>query len=168
LSKQTELLKKVSKKVRDSGVKPFTKAFGTAMKKEFAKLKKSGRSNPKRSKKGRGKSRNPARKPTKATKKRTTSKTTVAKKKGGGKKGTSGMTRIKKVLLGLGVGVAVSTAAGLTRQPGIEAAGPIVDALAGGGWEAQVGTAIPRLIRTVLAQSGSLNGGNGGMALEGA
>ena len=82
------------------------------------------------------------------------------------KKGTSGMTRLKKVLLGLGVGVAVSTTAALAKQPAIQSAGPIIDALAGGGWEAQVGTAIPRLISQLVRTNGFGNGN--GLAIEGA
>lgn len=162
MSKQTELLKKISAKVRARGVKPFTKAFGKAMKAEFKKLKKSGRSNPAKSKKGGGKRRKSANKSTKATKKRTANKNPVAKNKGGGKKGKSTMTRFKKLLIGLGVGVTVSTIAAFARQPAIESAGPVIDALAGGGWEAQVGTAIPRLIRTFVQNGIGANGANGG------
>jgi len=168
MSKQTELLKQVSAKVRKRGIKPFTKAFGKAMKAEFKKLKKSRGAGPKKSKKGGGKRRKSANKRTKATKRKTSSKKSMAKNKGG-KKGKSGMSRLKKVLLGLGVGAAVSTIAAFSRQPAVESAGPIVDALAGGGWEAQVGTAIPRLIRTFAQGNFSNgNGGNGGMAAEGA
>jgi len=93
----------------------------------------------------------------------------MAGKKGGKKGGTKGMTRAKKLLIGLGVGVAVSTAAQLARTPEIEASGPVIDALVGGGVEAQIGTAIPRLIRQFVLRSGG-NGLNGssGLSLEGA
>jgi len=162
LSKQTDLLKKISAKVRARGVKPFTKAFGKAMKAEFAKLKKSKRSTPNKSKKGGSKPRKPAKKTTKQNKNKNSSSKSVA-----GKKGASGMTRFKKFLLGLGVGAGISTVAGLARVPAVESAGPVIDALAGGGWEAQVGTAIPRLIRQ-LAFSGNSANGSSGLALEGA
>jgi len=163
LTKQTDLLKKISAKVRARGVKPFTKAFGKAMKAEFKKLKGSKRSSPKKSKKGGSKPRKAANKPTKQNKKKNNPKNNVA-----GKKGTSGMTRLKKFLLGLGVGAGVSTVAGLARIPAIEGAGPIVDALAGGGWEAQVGTAVPRLIRQLVFSGGNSVNGSSSMALEGA
>jgi len=102
------------------------------------------------------KSRKAPKKRTTRTKSRSSNKKTVAKK------GTSGMTRIKKFLLGIGIGAAVSTVAGLTRVREIESAGPIIDAAVGGGVEAQVGTAIPRLIRLVAGRAG-INGGNGSM-----
>jgi len=101
------------------------------------------------------------------TRKTTKRKTTRTKSKSSTKKsmvsrkGTSGMTRIKKFLLGIGIGAAVSTVAGLTRVREIESAGPIIDAAVGGGVEAQVGTAIPRLIRLVAGRAGV--GGNGNM-----
>jgi len=163
LTKQTQLLKQVSAKVRNRGIKPFTKAFGRAMKAEFKKLKKSRRSSPKKSKKGGSKRRNTTKKSNKTSKKKNPPKKSVAK-------GTKGMTRIKKFLLGIGIGAAVSTVAGFARVPEIEASGPIIDAAVGGGVEAQIGTAIPRLIRTVILRSGGgFNGnGNGGLALEGA
>lgn len=100
------------------------------------------------------------------TSKRKTNKTSKKnpshnKSVAGNKKGKSGMSRIKKFLLGLGVGAGVSLAAGLARQPAIESSGPIIDAAVGGGVEAQIGTAIPRLIRTFILRNGA-NGGNGG------
>jgi len=100
---------------------------------------------------------------TKTVKSKSTSKKSVA-----GKKGTSGMTRTKKFLIGLGVGAGVSTVAGLTRVREIESVGPIVDAVVGGGVEAQIGTAIPRLIRLLAGRVGFNGGGGNGMALEGA
>ena len=162
MTKQTQLLTQVSAKVRKRGIKPFTKAFGRAMKEEFKKLK--GKRTTK-SKKSKGKSRKTNKNKTKTTKKKNPSNKSVA-----GKKGTSGMTRLKKFLLGLGIGAGVSTVAGLVRVPEIEASGPILDAVVGGGVEAQIGTAIPRLIRTVILRSGGGfgNGGNGALALEGA
>jgi len=154
LSKQTDLLKQISAKVRKRGVKPFTKAFGRAMKEEFKKLKRSKKTFQK-TKPRKTKTKNKKRKSTKTSKKNTTSKKSVA-----GKKGVSGMTRIKKVLLGLGIGATFSTIAALTRVREIEGAAPIIDAAVGGGVEAQIGTAIPRLIRIVMSRGA--NGGNGG------
>lgn len=86
------------------------------------------------------------------------------------KQGVKVQTRLKKFLIGLGSGAAVSTTAGITRIPEIEAAAPVVVALAGGGVEGQLGAAIPRIIRVLLARGGiSLNGGrNGALSLEGA
>jgi len=167
MSKQTELLKKISAKVRARGVKPFTKAFGKAMKAEFKKLKRGGTS---KSKTHKTKPKSSKRKSNKTSKRKSNPHNPVAKNKGGKKKGISGMSRFKKFLLGLGVGAGVSLAVVATRQPALESAGPIVDAIAGGGWEAQVGTALPRLIRTLLLSrnGGFGNGGNGSMALEGA
>jgi len=162
MTKQTDLLKKISAKVRARGVKPFTKAFGKAMKAEFAKLKRPGKTARKKAKKNKSKPRKAAKKTTKQNKKKGSSNKSMA-----GKKGTSGMTRLKKVLLGFGVGVVVSTIAGFARQPAIESAGPVIDALAGGGWEAQVGTAVPRLIRQLAFSRNGVNGSSG-MALEGA
>jgi len=162
LTKQTDLLKKISAKVRARGVKPFTKAFGKAMKAEFKKLKGNKRSTPNKSKKSRSKPPKAAKKTTKQNKKNKSSSKSMA-----GKKGTSGMTRIKKLLLGIGIGAAVSTVAAFSRQPAIEAAGPIIDAAVGAGVEGQVGTAIPRLIRTFLLTNGS-NGGSSNLSLEGA
>ena len=161
MSEQTELLKRISKKVRDSGVKPFTTAFGTAMKKEFAKLKRSKKTVHSKSKSHKPKPKSTKRKSNKTSKRKSNPTKSVAKNKGGKKKGTSGMTRLKKFLLGIGVGSAVSTIAFFARQPAVESSGPVIDALAGGGWEAQVGTAIPRLIRQLGFQNGA-NGGNGG------
>jgi len=167
MTKQTDLLKKISAKVRARGVKPFTKAFGKAMKAEFKKLKKSSRSNPNKSKKGRSKPRSTAKKSNKTSKNKKPSSKSVAGKKGG----TKGMTRLKRFLIGLGVGVTVSTIASFARTPELESAGPVIDALAGAGVEGQLGTALPRVIR-VIAQRGGLSfGGNGngnGLALEGA
>jgi len=163
MTKQTDLLKKISAKVRARGVKPFTKAFGKAMKAEFAKLKKPKRSTPKKSKKGGSKPRKAAKKTTKQNKKKNNPSKSMA-----GKKGASGMTRVKKLLLGIGIGAAVSTVAAFSRQPAIEAAGPIIDAAVGGGVEAQLGTAIPRLIRTFLLTNGNGVNGSSGLALEGA
>jgi len=99
------------------------------------------------------------RKSTKRKTTRTKSKSST-KKSVVSRKGTSGMTRIKKFLLGIGIGAAVSTVAGLTRVREIESAGPIIDAAVGGGVEAQVGTAIPRLIRLVAGRAGFNGGGN--------
>jgi len=155
MSKQTDLLKSISAKVRKRGIKPFTKAFGRAMKEEFKKLKRTRitRSNPRKPK-----SKSSKRKTNKTSKKNTNPKKSLA-----GKKGTSGMTRAKKLLLGLGVGALFSTLAALTRIREIEGAAPIIDAAVGGGVEAQVGTAIPRLIRIVAGRVGlNGNGGNGG------
>jgi len=163
MTKQTDLLKKISAKVRARGVKPFTKAFGKAMKAEFAKLKKPGKSTRKKAKKSKAKPRKAAKKTTKQNKKKGSSNKSMA-----GKKGTSGMTRVKKLLLGIGIGAAVSTVAAFSRQPAIEAAGPIIDAFVGGGVEAQLGTAIPRLIRTFVLQNGNGVNGSSGLALEGA
>lgn len=160
MTKQTQLLKQVSAKVRARGIKPFTKAFGAAMKAEFKKLK--GKRTTK-SKKSKGKSRKVNKNRTKTTKKKNPSNKSVAGKKGG----TKGMTRLKKFLIGLGVGAGVSTVAGLVRVPEIEAAGPIIDAAAGAGVEGQLGTALPRIVRILIARSGGGNGGNG-LALEGA
>jgi len=124
----------------------------------------------KKRKKGSTKKRKTTKRKTKTTKSRSSPKKSVAKKKGGSKKGTSGMTRVKKVLLGLGIGAAFSTIAAITRIREIEGVAPIIDAAVGGGVEAQIGTAIPRTIR-ILASRGGFNFGNssnGNMALEGA
>jgi len=110
------------------------------------------------------KRRKSAKRKTKTTKSRSSNKRTVAGKKGG----TKGMTRVKKFLLGLGIGAGVSTVAGLTRVREIEGIAPIIDAAVGGGVEAQIGTAIPRLIRQVLPRIGFNGNGSNGMALEGA
>jgi len=99
----------------------------------------------------------------KAPKKRTTrtKSRSSTKKSVAGKKGTSGMTRTKKFLLGIGIGSVVSTIAAFSRVREIESAGPIIDAAVGGGVEAQIGTAIPRLIRLVAGRTGFNGGGNG-------
>lgn len=110
------------------------------------------------------------------TKTRKTAKRKITKRKSNpttkksmaGKKGTSGMTRAKKLLLGLGVGALFSTIAAVTRIREIEGAAPIIDAAVGGGVEAQIGTAIPRLIRIVAGRVGVNGGGGNGMASEGA
>jgi len=101
------------------------------------------------------KSRKAPKKRTTRTKSRSTNKKSMA-----GKKGTSGMTRLKKFLLGLGIGAGVSTIAAVTRVREIEGAAPIIDAAVGGGVEAQIGTAIPRIIRQ-LSVRGGLTSGNG-------
>ncbi len=151
--------KQASAKVRAEGVKPFTKAFGKRMKQLLG---------------GRGGSKKPVKRRTTKTKKTKPRKTKTVKSKPrgkksvAGKKGTSGMTRVKKLLIGLGVGTTFSTIAALTRVREIEGVAPIIDAAVGGGVEAQVGTAIPRLIR-ILAGRVGLNGGNGnGSRLDGA
>jgi len=102
------------------------------------------------------KSRKTTKKKTRTTKSRSSTKKSVA-----GKKGTSGMTRTKKFLLGIGIGSVVSTIAAFSRVREIESAGPIIDAAVGGGVEAQIGTAIPRLIRLVAGRTGLNGGGNG-------
>lgn len=86
------------------------------------------------------------------------------------KQGVKVQTRLKKFLIGFGSGAAISTTAGVTRIPELEAAAPVVVALAGGGVEGQLGAAVPRIIRVLLARGGiSFNGGgNGGLSLEGA
>ena len=166
MTKQTDLLKRISAKVRARGIKPFTKEFGRAMKAEFKKLKKGSRSTANKSKKGRSKPRSKKNKSNKTSKKKNPSNKSVAGKKGG----TKGMTRLKKFLIGLGVGVTVSTIAGAVRIPEVESAGPVIDALAGAGVEGQLGTALPRIIRVIASRGGlSLGGnGNGSLALEGA
>lgn len=121
------------------------------------KSRKSGKKSRRKSSKSKGSSRS----------KRSSGSKKMAKK-GGRKKGTSGMTRTRKFLLGLGVGTAVSTVAAITRVREIEGAAPIIDAMVGGGVEAQIGTAIPRLIRQVLPRIGVGSNGGNGLALEGA
>jgi len=151
VSGQQLKFKQASAKVRAEGVKPFTKAFGKRMKQLLGGKRT-------KSKKSRPKSRKGATKKTKTTKSRSSGKKSVA-----GRKGTSGMTRAKKFLLGLGVGALFSTIAALTRVREIEGAAPIIDAAVGGGVEAQVGTAVPRLIRIVASRFNlNGNGGNGG------
>jgi len=127
-----------------------------------AGLKKIGSKAKKAVKRRTTKTRKTAKRKTRTTKSRSSTKKSVA-----GRKGTSGMTRIKKFLLGIGIGAAVSTTAQLTRVREIESVGPIIDAAVGGGVEAQVGTAIPRLIRLVAGRAG-LNGGGNGMMVDGA
>lgn len=157
--------KQASAKVRAEGVKPFTKAFGKRMKQLLG-----GRSRPKKggkSTKRRSTKQTKSRKSTKRTNKRKSN----PKKNVVARKGTTGMTRVKKLLIGLGVGTTFSTIAALTRVREIEGAAPIIDAAVGGGVEAQIGTAIPRLIRILAGRvgfNGFNGGGNGGMALEGA
>jgi len=123
-----------------------------------AGLKKIGSKAKKAVKRRTTKSRKTTKRKTTRTKSRSNTKKSVVSRKG-----TSGMTRIKKFLLGIGIGAAVSTVAGLTRVREIESAGPIIDAAVGGGVEAQVGTAIPRLIRLVAGRAGFNGGGNGRM-----
>lgn len=79
------------------------------------------------------------------------------------------MTRLKKFLIGLGIGVGVSTVVGLTKVREVEFVGPLADAAVGGGVEGQLGVVLPKLIRTVLLRNGgfSFNGGNN-LAMEGA
>jgi len=168
VSGQQLIFKQASAKVRAEGIKPFTKAFGKRMKSVMAGLKGKSRSKP------RGKSvknKSAKRKKSRTSTKRTTKSKSNPKKSVVARKGTSGMTRVKKLLIGLGVGTTFSTIAALTRVREIEGAAPIIDAAVGGGVEAQIGTAIPRLIRIVAGRAGfnGFNGGgNGGMALEGA
>lgn len=155
ISGQQLKFKQASAKVRAEGVKPFTKAFGKRMKQLLGGAKKTVK------KASRKKSKS------KKNKTRTVKSNPGPKKSVAAKKGTSGMTRIKKVLLGLGVGAAFSTIAALTRIREIEGVAPIIDAAVGGGVEAQIGTAIPRLIRQVLVRTGSGNGSSN-LSLEGA
>jgi len=154
VSGQQLKFKQASAKVRAEGIKPFTKAFGKRMKQVLGgRIKRKSKS----AKRAPTKTRKTAKRKTRTTKSRSSTKKSVVSRKG-----TSGMTRIKKFLLGIGIGAAVSTVAGLTRVREIESAGPIIDAAVGGGVEAQVGTAIPRLIRLVAGRAG-FNGGNGSM-----
>jgi len=151
--------KQASAKVRAEGIKPFTKAFGKRMKQLLG---------------GRGGKRKPVKRRATKTKKTKTRKTKRTKTRSNTKKsvvsrkGTSGMTRTKKLLIGLGVGTAVSTVAQLTRVREIESAGPIIDAAVGGGVEAQIGTAIPRIIRIIAGRVGFNGNGGNGMNGEGA
>jgi len=155
VSGQQLKFKQASAKVRAEGVKPFTKAFGKRMKQLLGGRSKSVKKSPRKKSK------------TKRNKTRTVKSRSSNKKSVAGRKGASGMTRIKKVLLGLGIGAAFSTIAALTRVREIEGVAPIIDAAVGGGVEAQIGTAIPRLIRQVVMRTGGGNGGNG-IALGGA
>jgi len=165
-SKQQLKFAEASAKVRREGIKPFTKAFGKRMKQL---LKKGGSSTSKRT--------NKRKSPKKTKSKRSSSnrsKGSKGSKKMAGKKGGPLIgPRVKKFLIGIGIGSAVSTGVALTRVREIENAGPVIDALAGGGVEGQLGIVIPRLIRQVAARMGSngfsFNGGNGnGLANEGA
>lgn len=91
------------------------------------------------------------------------------KKSLAGKKGVAGMTRLKKFLLGLGIGAGVSTVAGLTKVREVEFIGPVVDAGLSGGVEGQLGVALPKIIRLIANRGGfSLGNGGGGLANEGA
>lgn len=161
VSGQQLKFKQASAKVRAEGIKPFTKAFGKRMKQLLGGRIKSRKSTS-------TKKRKTIKTKTRKTKSRSSTRKTVVMK-GSKRKGTSGMTRVKKVLLGLGIGAAFSTIAALTRIREVEGIAPIIDAAVGGGVEAQIGTAIPRTIR-ILAQRGGfgLNGGGNNMAFEGA
>jgi len=149
VSGQQLKFKQASAKVRAEGVKPFTKAFGKRMKQLLGGKSKSVKKRTTKTKK------NKPRK-TKTIKSKSTTKKAFA-----GKKGVAGMTRLKKFLLGLGVGAGVSTVAGLTRVREVEFLGPIIDAGVGGGIEGQVGVAIPKIIRIVAARAGFNGGFNG-------
>jgi len=155
--------KQASAKVRAEGVKPFTKAFGKRMKQLLG-----GKSKPK-VKKNRPKTKVSKTKTTRRTKTKSNTKKSLAGKKGG-KKGVAGMTRLKKFLLGLGIGAGVSTVAGLTRVREVEFIGPVVDAGLSGGVEGQLGVALPKIIRLIANRGGFSLGGNGanGLAGEGA
>jgi len=164
VSGQQLIFKQASAKVRAEGVKPFTKAFGKRMKSVMASLKGRTKRKPpgKSVKTSSTKRRKSKSKRTKTVKSKSTSKKSVVSKKG-----TSGMTRVKKLLIGLGVGTTFSTIAALTRVREIEGVAPIIDAAVGGGVEAQIGTAIPRLIR-ILAGRVGFNGNGSSSILEGA
>jgi len=159
VSGQQLKFKQASAKARAEGIKPFTKAFGTRMKQLLGKAKKSVKKTHRKKSKSR-KNR------TRTVKSRSGPKKSMVSKKGGGRKGISGTSQLKKVLLGLGVGAAFSTIAALTRIREIEGVAPIVDAAVGGGVEAQIGTAIPRLIRQVLLRTGA-GSGNGVSFIDG-
>lgn len=155
VSGQQLKFKQASAKVRAEGVKPFTKAFGARMRQILGGAKSKVKKASRKKSKSKGKK-------TRTVKSKSSSRKSVVAKKGGSRKGTSGMTRVKKVLLGLGIGAAFSTIAALTRIREIEGVAPIIDAAVGGGVEAQVGTAIPRLIRQIVLRTGAgSNGGNG-------
>jgi len=163
-SKQQLLFTRASAQVRREGIKPFTKAFGKRMKQL---LKKGGSSIKKRTKKTKS--------PGKPKRKRSSSNRSKgskgSNKMAGNKKGTKGMTRLKKFLIGLGIGTAVSTAAQVSRIREVEFIGPLADAATAGGVEGQLGVAIPKIIRAVIARSGfqGFNGnGSSNMAIEGA
>lgn len=157
VSGQQLKFKQASAKVRAEGVKPFTKAFGKRMKQILGSAKKSV-------KKASSKKSKTKTKKTRTVKSKSNPKKSVVAK---GRKGTSGMTRVKKLLLGLGVGTLFSTIAALTRVREIEGAAPIIDAAVGGGVEAQIGTAIPRLIRIAAGRFGFNGGGGGSTLLDG-
>ncbi len=110
-------------------------------------------------------------KKTKSTKSKSSNKKSLAGKKGSGKKkGIAGMTRLKKFLLGVGVGTGVTLIAGATRVREVEFVGPIIDAGLSGGIEGQAGVALPKIIALIARRSGFNfgNGGNGNLAMEGA
>lgn len=163
VSGQQLKFKQASAKVRAEGITPFTKAFGARMKQILGSATKSVKHVRKKRGKPSMKKRKSNRNKTRTVKSRSSTKKSVV-----ARKGTSGMTRVKKVLLGLGIGAAFSTIAALTRIREIEGIAPIIDAAVGGGVEAQIGTAIPRLIRQVLVRSGGTFNGNSNLALEGA
>jgi len=96
---------------------------------------------------------------------------TMAKKKSGGRKGTSLKTRAIKFGAGAGIAVVVSLIANALRRNEVNAAAPILDAAAGLGIEGQVGTAIVRTVAPLVRNGGfRLGNGNGSqmLALEGA
>lgn len=157
VSGQQLLFKQASAKVRAEGVKPFTKAFGKRMKQILGGKSKSVKKRTTKTKK------NKSRKTKNVKSKSNPKKTVVANRKGG----TKGMTRLKKFLLGLGVGAGVSTVAGLTRVREVEFLGPIIDAGVGGGVEGQVGVAIPKIIRLIATRAGFNGGFNGGGSANG-
>jgi len=160
VSGQQLKFKQASAKVRAEGIKPFTKAFGKRMKQL---LKKGGSSIKKRSKKTRS---NPKTRTKGSASNR--SKGSKGSKKMAGKSGTKGMTRLKKFLIGLGIGTAVSTTTQLTRIREVEFVGPIADAAVSGGVEGQLGVAIPKIIRAVALRAGFSGNGGNGSAIEGA
>jgi len=153
-----------SAKVRKEGIKPFTKAFGKRMKQL---LQKGGSSIKKRSKKNKSPAKS---KPRGSSSNRSKGSKGSNKMAGKGKSGTKGMTRLKKFLIGLGIGVGVSTIASVSRIREVEFIGPLADSATGGGVEGQLGVAIPKIIRALVNRSGfSFNGnGSNGLALEGA
>lgn len=177
VSGQQLVFKQASAKVRAEGIKPFTKAFGARMKTVLNQLKtKSG-------KKSRTTKRKSAGQRTKSRalpgKKKRSSSNSTKRSKGSNKmaakkNGPLISPRVKKFLIGIGIGSAVSTGVALTRVREIENAGPVIDALAGGGVEGQLGIVIPRLIRQLSARFGangngfSFGNGGSGLAQEGA
>jgi len=164
VSGQQLKFKQASAKVRAEGIKPFTKAFGKRMKQL---LKKGGSSIKKRSKKRRS---NPKSRGSIAKKGSSSNRSKGSKgsKKMAGKQGVKGMTRLKKFLIGLGIGTAVSTTTQLTRIREVEFVGPIADAAVSGGVEGQLGVAIPKIIRAVALRAGFSGNGGNGAAIEGA